>query len=296
MRPCVRGLVAQGFYEVITLPLGPADGAESVRLLNPLAADDAWLRRRLLPGLVRLVEANWANHVPDIRLFEIGTAFAAAPAGERPHEEHRVAAVLTGRREPAHWSGSGEARFDIWDLKGRLDAAVALAIPGAEVQVEGQAWVVRDRQGRVVGEGGPLAADAPAWAGPLFGFELLIDPAPRRPAPFAPLPTTPSSERVLALLLPEGVQVRQVDALLRRVGGDLLVQVAVESDYRGAGAPGGHAERRVPADVPRGGPHAARQRGRRGGGAAPGRAGAGAGDPSGGTAGPAPEGERGQHL
>ena len=234
-----RGLVAEGFYEVISLPMGAADGPDSVRLLNPLAADDAWLRRRLLPGLVRLVEANWANHVPDVRLFEIGTAFASAAPGERPREERRVAAVLTGRREPAHWSGTGEARFDVWDLKGRLEAAVALAIPGAEVQVEGQAWVVRDRRGRVVGEGGPLTADAPAWAAPLFGFELLIDPAPRRPAPFAPLPTTPSSERVLALLLPEGVRVREVETLLRRVGGELLERVVVESDYRGAELPSG---------------------------------------------------------
>ena len=95
-----RGMVEQGLYEVSRLPLGPADGEESVRLLNPLSADDAWLRRRLLPGLVRLVEGNWANHVEDVRLFEIGTAFAAAGPGERPREERRVAAVLTGRREP----------------------------------------------------------------------------------------------------------------------------------------------------------------------------------------------------
>ena len=234
-----RGLVAEGFYEVVSLPMGPVHDRESVRLLNPLAADDAWLRRRLLPGLVRLVEANWANRVADVRLFEIGTAFTAAPPGERPREERRVAAVFTGRREPEHWSGTGEARFDIWDLKGRLEAAVALAVPGAEVQVEGQAWVVRDREGRTVGEGGPLAADAPPWAAPLFGFELLVDPGPRRPAPFAPLPTTPSSERVLALLLPEGVRVLQVETLLRRAGGALLERVVVESDYRGAELPPG---------------------------------------------------------
>jgi len=107
------------------------------------------------------------------------------------------------------------------------------------VQVEGQGWVVRDSEGRVVGEGGPLAADAPPWAAPLFGFELLVDPAPRRPAPFAPLPTTPSSERVLALLLPEGVRARQVETVLRRAGGALLEGVEVESDYRGAGLPAG---------------------------------------------------------
>jgi len=174
-----------------------------------------------------------------VRLFEIGTAFSAGSAGARPREERRVAAVLTGRREPEHWTGTGEARFDIWDLKGRLEAAVALAIPDGEVQVEGQAWVVRDRAGRVVGEGGPLTADAPPWAAPLFGFELLVDPAARRPAPFAPLPTTPSSERVLALLLPEGVRARQVEALLHRAGGALLERVVVESDYRGAELPAG---------------------------------------------------------
>ncbi|HUR95726.1 MAG TPA: phenylalanine--tRNA ligase subunit beta, partial [Gemmatimonadales bacterium] len=233
-----RGLVAEGFFEVVSLPMGPADGQDGVRLLNPLAADDAWLRRRLLPGLVRLVEANWANRVADVRLFEIGTAFAAGAPGQRPREERRVAAVFTGRREPAHWTATGDDRFDVWDLKGRLEAATALAIPEAEVQVEGQRWVVRDREGRIVGEGGPVAADAPLWAAPLFGFELLIDPAPRRPAPFAPLPTTPSSERVLALLLPDGVRVRQVEDVLR-TGGALLERVEVESDYRGAELPAG---------------------------------------------------------
>jgi phenylalanyl-tRNA synthetase beta chain len=234
-----RGLVAEGFYEVVSLPLGAADGDASVRLLNPLAADEAWLRRRLLPGLVRLVEANWANRVADVRLFEIGTAFAAGAPGERPREERRVAAVLTGQREPAHWLAPTTPVFDLWDLKGRLEAAVTLAVPDAEVQVEGQAWVVRDRAGRVVGSGGPLAADAPPWAAPLFGFELQLDPAPRRPAPFMPLPTTPSSERVLALLLPEGVRARQVEDVLRRAGGALLERVDIESDYRGPELPAG---------------------------------------------------------
>jgi phenylalanyl-tRNA synthetase beta chain len=234
-----RGMVEQGLYEVLRLPLGPADGDESVRLLNPLSAADAWLRRRLLPGLVRLVEGNWANHVEDVRLFEIGTGFASGGSGERPREERRVAAVMTGRREPRHWTGTGEGRFDLWDLKGRFAAAVALAIPGGVVQVERNAWVARNADGRIVGEAGPLAADAPPWAAPLFGFELVIDPSPRRPPQFTPLPATPASERVLALLLPEGVTAARVAGVLRQAGAPLLERVDVESDYRGAELPAG---------------------------------------------------------
>ncbi len=234
-----RGMVEQGLYEVSRLPLGPADGDESVKLLNPLSADDAWLRRRLLPGLVRLVEANWANHVEDVRLFEVGTAFAASPPGRRPVEERRVAAVLTGRRDTAHWTGTGEDRFDLWDLKGRFEAALALAFPGGVVQVERNAWVARAADGRIVGEAGPLAADAPPWAAPLYGFELLLDTSPRRPPQFTPLPATPASVRVLALLLPDGVTVAQAERILVAAGGALLERVDIESDYRGSGLPPG---------------------------------------------------------
>jgi phenylalanyl-tRNA synthetase beta chain len=234
-----RGMVEQGLFEVSRLPMGPADGADSVRLANPLSSDDAWLRRRLLPGLVRLVEANWASQVADVRLFEIGTAWTAAGAGRRPAEELRVAAVFTGRREPEHWTGAGAARFDLWDLKGRFEAAVALAIPGGVVQVEGSGWVARDGAGRVVGEAAPLDADAPPWADPLFGFELVLDPSPRQHPRYMPLPTTPAVERVLALLLPDGVRAGTVESSLRTAGGALLEQVQVESDYRGPELPAG---------------------------------------------------------
>jgi phenylalanyl-tRNA synthetase beta chain len=228
-----QGLVRQGLFEVSPLPTAPADGSGSVRLLNPLSSTENHLRRRLLPGLVRLVEENWKNHVADVRLFEIGTVFIAAGAGERPKEDRHVAAVLTGHREPPHWTGSGNERIDLWDLKGQFEAAVALAIPGGAVQVEGTDWIARDSEGRTVGRAGPVAADAPPWAAPLFGYELVLDAAARVPARFDPLPTTPSSERVLALLLTQGTTVHQVEELLRKVGGELLEAVLIESDYRG---------------------------------------------------------------
>src|SRR5438094_5436385 len=64
-----------GLLEARTLPLGPADGPDAVALLNPLSAEEAHLRSRLLPGLVRRVEYNWAVGNRDVRLFEVGTVF-----------------------------------------------------------------------------------------------------------------------------------------------------------------------------------------------------------------------------
>jgi phenylalanyl-tRNA synthetase beta chain len=234
-----RGLARQGLLEAMPLPTAPADGPKSVRLLNPLSSTEGHLRRRLLPGLVRLVQRNWGNHVENVRLFEIGTVFSAAGPGERPLEEVHVAAVLTGSREPAHWTGTDESRIDLWDLKAQFEAAVGLAIPGGAVQVQGNGWIALDSQGRSVGQAGPLEADAPPWAAPLFGYELVLDPALRQPARFAALPSTPSSERVLALLLGEGTTVRHVEELLRQSGGPLLEGVTIESDYRGPELPRG---------------------------------------------------------
>jgi phenylalanyl-tRNA synthetase beta chain len=232
------GLARQGLLEVLPLPLAPQDGAQSVRLANPLSSTGGYLRRRLLPGLVRLVEGNWAKHVSDIRLFEIGTVFSAGN-GERPTEERHVAAVITGRREAPHWTGSGGDWIDLWDLKGHFEAAVTLAVPGGVVQVEGSQWIARDARGRVVGHAAEVGADAPPWAAPLYAFELVLDAAQRAPVRFAALPATPSSERVLALLLGESRTVQQVEDLLRRVGGALLESISVESDYRGGELPAG---------------------------------------------------------
>ncbi|MBS1242151.1 MAG: Phenylalanyl-tRNA synthetase beta chain, partial [Gemmatimonadetes bacterium] len=235
-----QGLIAQGLFETMTLSLGPEDPEGAVRLANPLSADHAWLRRRLLPGLVREAERNWAARTRDIRLFEIGTGFEPAAPGTRPHETVRVAAVLAGAREPGHWTGSGKAPdVDHWDLAAVLELTRDLANPEATVQVEGNGWRLRGPDGRSIGWAGPLGADAPRWAAPLFGLELeLVAHTPRALA-YRPVPTTPAVDRDLALVLPEAVLVATVLEAVRNLGGTDLESVAVVDEYRGAGVPDG---------------------------------------------------------
>ncbi|HEY6157814.1 MAG TPA: phenylalanine--tRNA ligase subunit beta [Gemmatimonadales bacterium] len=243
------GLVRLGLLEARTLPLGPPDGPDAVRILNPLSAEEAHLRRRLLPGLARRVEHNWANRNRDIRLFEVGTVFRM-PNGERgagsgspPEEWTSVAAVLTGARRPPHWSeGAKLPDMDIWDLKHHFELAVELAAPGCTVEAAtrgAEGWVAVHPGGEVVGHAGPLEADAPVWAAALFGLEVRLALTDRAPVEYRPLPVQPPVERDVALVLPVGVSAAQVAAVLQRAGGPLLERLEVFDEYRGPGIPAG---------------------------------------------------------
>ena len=242
-------LARAGLLEARTLPLGPADSPDAIRVQNPLSEDQAYLRTQILPGLIRRVEHNWGQGNRDIRLFEVGTVFrpSGRPA-DRPAEELHVAVILTGARHPAHWSDSTDAAklpdMDIWDLKHHFELAVGVAAPGYDVQraANGAAsgWVALRRQGgEPAGTATRLDADAPRWAGPLWGLEVSIAVAPPPMVRYEPLPTQPPVVRDLSLVVPGGVTAAAVEAVLRLEGGALLERLDVLDEYRGKGLPAG---------------------------------------------------------
>jgi phenylalanyl-tRNA synthetase beta chain len=227
------GLAGLGLLEAQSLPLGPSEGEASVGLLNPLSAEDAYLRQSLLPGLGRAVATNWSRQVRDVRLFEIGTAFRQGGAGGRPIESIRVAGILTGARTPSHWTEGGRsADTDWWDLKSLFEEAVALANPAATVQVHTSGWVAALPDGRAVGHAERLAMSPPAWAAPVLGFELELSDQPRPALRCVSLPTTPSSWRDLNLVLKPGVGAADGIRVMRQSGGALLERVEVVSEFR----------------------------------------------------------------
>jgi len=220
-----------GLLEARTLPLGPADSPDAVAVLNPLSAEEAHLRSRLLPSLIRRVEYNWSQGQRDVRLFEVGTVFRKAQGpSPQPHEELHLAIVLTGARHPPHWTDSSNAAklpdMDIWDLKQHFELAVGLAARSDDVQpaANGSVW-------------GPLEADAPKWAAPLFGLEVRIVVAAPSPVRYQPLPTQPPVVRDISLVVPGSVTAGAVETVLRREGGALLERLDVLDEYRGPGLP-----------------------------------------------------------
>jgi phenylalanyl-tRNA synthetase beta chain len=251
------GLVARGLFEAHT-PAFVGESFGQIRLKNPLSAEEGYLRASVLPSLLRRVEHNWSRGNRDVRLFELATAFSKS-AGERPvHEEPRLAAVITGRRAPLHFSEAGEP-YELLDLKGLLEDAARRAWPGASVEgagadvaagLDGQGLTPDERfvvraGGAVVGWGGriaPSAIDAPPWADAVWGLELRLPDRPEpRPAPtFRGLPPFPAVERDLALVVPDRLSAGEVEAAIRARGGALLDGVALFDLYRGKGVREGH--------------------------------------------------------
>ena len=164
-----------GLHEAVTLPLGPRTSERCVRVLNPLSQEEAFLRAALLPGLVRRVEHNWRLCERDVRLFEIGHVFARAEGPASPRRRSGWRGWSRAARRPHHWSEPAPPDVDLFDAKALVEAAVAVACPGAAVaRRRGPAG--RPRRGRRgVGLGGPARRGRPAWA----GAALRLRDAPR---------------------------------------------------------------------------------------------------------------------
>jgi phenylalanyl-tRNA synthetase beta chain len=251
-------LVAAGLYEVRPMPF--VRGAEHgyVRVLNPLAENEAYLRRDLLDTLARRAEYNLTRMQGDVRLFEIGNAFAPG-AGSLPAEEMRVAALVMGARRPPHFTESKPPAYDEWDAKGIAEDIARMAYPGERLELvpgtaAGELWRI-EAGGAPRGTVRRVALDAPVWASPAFGVELslgTVSSAPvalpgthgyadaaaqaaRATTEYRPVPTTPATEFDLALLVPDDVPAGAVEALLRRESGDLLESLALFDEYRGKG-------------------------------------------------------------
>jgi len=232
--------VRWGFLESVTAAFA-AESPGAVPLLNPLSAEEGFLRTSLVPGLLRRAEHNLAHGVRDVRLFEVGTVFSPSGDGRVAGEERRVAAVFTGASRPPHWSGPAPD-WDVWDLKGLMDelaaehpgATAEAADGGFRISVDGN----EKGNGRVAASG---EVDAPAWAGPVFVVEMRLPAAAasRREVRYQPLPVHPGSERDLALLVPTGTGGAEVSSTIREAAGALLEEVYPFDLYEGKGIPEG---------------------------------------------------------
>lgn len=247
-------LIAAGLLEVRPMPFVAERKDATVRVTNPLAEDEAFLRGNLLTTLAARAEHNLHRMQGDVRLFEIGTAFFAAEETERapgpkkaalPLEEMHVAALVMGQRSPTHFTDPSPDSYDEWDIKYLSEIVAAAAFPGASVKlVPGTGdtlWaVVVD--GYDAGSAHRVQLDAPVWARPAFGVEMNLEAIPVRSvnaSTYRPIPVTPPVRIDLALLASTTVTGAQMEEVIRREAGELLESLTLFDEFRGQGIPEG---------------------------------------------------------
>jgi phenylalanyl-tRNA synthetase beta chain len=114
-----RILTAAGLSEAVTFGFIEGKAAElfaptSVAIANPLSGKFDTARPLLLPGLVDALAHNRRHGRRDVRLFEIGTRFAASG------ETRAVAFAWTGAAAAEHWSHPAR-EVDFFDIKGVVE-------------------------------------------------------------------------------------------------------------------------------------------------------------------------------
>lgn len=263
LRERLRDLaVALGFQEVINYTLTTreklalvTDPMDAVRrnplgVVNPVAAQHAYLRTSLRGSVLESFAANRRQAEGPLRLFEVGFEYLPVE-GDLPIERPVLCAVLGGPREGRWRVGGGEA-LDFFDAKGAVEAMLgALGVRGTFVPAEEYGLLpghtakfgVGSEMAGIVGQVHPDTAAAFDIDEPVYLFEVwvedLVRHLPERP-PYQALSRYPAVRLDLAVVVDAAVPAGAVLDLVRshRSQG---VQVRAElfDEYRGPGVPEG---------------------------------------------------------
>ncbi|MBB4730908.1 phenylalanine--tRNA ligase subunit beta [Xanthomonas arboricola] len=247
-----RQLVARELQETINYAFVDATLLERwqltdglVPLANPLSAELAIMRPRLLPGLVATLGRNAARQAGRVRLFELGKVFAAASdAGAAPQESQHVAAAVCGDALALQW-GEPARKVDFHDLKGDLLALAAASGAVLEFQPSAQPFGHPGRSADIhrdgvcigwIGQVHPRLAKALDIDVDVIAFELQLTALVKRALPRAgELSRFPSVRRDLAFLVPEEVSWAALSSSVRTTVGPLLREVQLFDRYVGQG-------------------------------------------------------------
>jgi phenylalanyl-tRNA synthetase beta chain len=200
-----------------------------LRVKNPMTEPHTYLRPGLVPSLLRIAEHNVRMGTSDLRLFEIGTVFAASPKGQAIELQH-LGLVATGRIEPASWRAPKPDLIDFASLRGLLeqlcpgqgidlspieDPRLLLA---AEIKVGeskiGLAGCLHPSTTR------SLDLHQPVFVAEIGLKKLLSASGPK--SMFAPLPRFPSVTRDVAIEAPADLPGQAISDFFRSSGEPLL--------------------------------------------------------------------------
>lgn len=255
-------MTASGLYEIYTYSFTspgvfdkinlPADSRlrNAVVVSNPLGADYSIMRTTTLPDMLTVLARNYNRRIEEARLFELSYTYSG--------NEPRVSQVsgidesgLPVETETLTLGMYGKA--DFFDLKGIVESLLAqLRITGYEFVRETEnptfhpgrtaALLINGEKAGLIGEVHPdvlekFEISVKAYAGTIE-VEKLIKNAGKT-SQYKPLPKFPAVTRDIAMLVKDGVLVKQIEDIIKQRSGKILEDIKLFDVYKGKQVPEG---------------------------------------------------------
>lgn len=245
-------IVTLGYQEAISFSFADAKLEKQLNpqvnplmLANPISSDLAAMRSTLLSSLIPCVQYNLNRQQSRVRFFELGLRFDYQDAKtiEDLKQIPTLALVAVGSQQPESWHVKPQP-MDFFDFKGEIEEILAAGRVKVEYVRSERAWLHPGQSAEILVDGqsiGYLGRLHPSleneldlsttWVAELNQTAVLQSYVSN----FTELSRFPSIRRDIALLISDNINVRDIQQLIEKTGGELLDSTWLFDVYTGQG-------------------------------------------------------------
>lgn len=245
-------VVTLGYQEAISFSFADAKLEKQLNpqvnplmLANPISSDLAAMRSTLLSSLIPCVQYNLNRQQSRVRFFELGLRFDYQNAASIQDLKQipTLALIAVGSREPESWHAKPQP-MDFFDFKGEVEEVLAAGRVKVEYVRSERAWLHPGQSAEILVDGksiGYLGRLHPSleneldlsttWVAELDQTAVLQSYVSN----FTELSRFPSVRRDIALLISDNINVRDIQQLIEKTGGELLDSTWLFDVYTGQG-------------------------------------------------------------
>ncbi|WP_290032302.1 phenylalanine--tRNA ligase subunit beta [Acinetobacter pittii] len=245
-------IVTLGYQEAISFSFADAKLEKQLNpqvnplmLANPISSDLAAMRSTLLSSLIPCVQYNLNRQQSRVRFFELGLRFdyQDAKSIEDLKQIPTLALVAVGSQQPESWHVKPQP-MDFFDFKGEIEEIMAAGRVKVEYVRSERAWLHPGQSAEILVDGqsiGYLGRLHPSleneldltttWVAELDQTAVLQSYVSN----FTELSRFPSIRRDIALLISDNINVRDIQQLIEKTGGELLDSTWLFDVYTGQG-------------------------------------------------------------
>ncbi|MDS7925009.1 phenylalanine--tRNA ligase subunit beta [Acinetobacter sp. V115_6] len=245
-------IVTLGYQEAISFSFADAKLEKQLNpqvnplmLANPISSDLAAMRSTLLSSLIPCVQYNLNRQQSRVRYFELGLRFdyQDAKSIDDLKQIPTLALVAVGSQQPESWHVKPQP-MDFFDFKGEIEEILAAGRVKVEYLRSERAWLHPGQSAEILVDGqsiGYLGRLHPSleneldlsttWVAELNQTAVLQSYVSN----FTELSRFPSIRRDIALLISDNINVRDIQQLIEKTGGELLDSTWLFDVYTGQG-------------------------------------------------------------